>query len=172
MELEKLQRIVPRLTWKDLQISPPALQKLQELSVHGAQRNLSRSGPLLGILSGLKSDQARSAAEVLANDLHIGLYRVDLAAVVSKYIGDTEKNLNAIFSAAEQDRALLFFDEADSLFGKRTGVKDSHDRYANLEINYLLQKIEQYQGVVLLATNHWRHMDGWPPHIHLIVVRA
>ena len=93
------------------------------------------------------------AAEVIANDLRLNLYRIDLSAVVSKYIGETEKNLRRLFDAAEQGGTILFFDEADSLFGKRSEVKDSHDRYANIEINYLLQRMETFGGLAILATN-------------------
>ena len=93
------------------------------------------------------------AAEVIANDLRLLLYRIDLSAVVSKYIGETEKNLRRLFDAAEDGGAILFFDEADALFGKRSEVKDSHDRYANIEINYLLQRMESYRGLAILATN-------------------
>ena len=99
------------------------------------------------------------AAEVIANDLGLDLYRIDLSSVVSKYIGETEKNLDRIFAAAEASRAVLYFDEADALFGRRTEVKDSHDRYANMETSYLLQKLESYEGVAILATNHRRDMD-------------
>ena len=88
---------------------------------------------------------------MIANDLRLHLYRIDLSAVVSKYIGETEKNLRQVFDAAEHGGALLFFDEADSLFGKRSEVKDSHDRYANIEINYLLQRMESYGGLAILA---------------------
>jgi SpoVK/Ycf46/Vps4 family AAA+-type ATPase len=93
------------------------------------------------------------AAEVLANALRLDLYRIDLSAVVSKYIGETEKNLRQLFDTAEAGGAILFFDEADSLFGKRTEAKDAHDRYANIEINYLLQRMESYRGLAILATN-------------------
>jgi SpoVK/Ycf46/Vps4 family AAA+-type ATPase len=99
------------------------------------------------------------AAEVLANDLSLVLFQIDLSSVVNRYIGVTEKHLAAIFREAEMSQSLLFFDEADSLFGKRTEVKDVHDRYANLEVNYLLQRIEQYEGVVILATNMQRNLD-------------
>ena len=99
------------------------------------------------------------AAEVIANDLRLELYRIDLSAVVSKYIGETEKNLRRLFDAAEQGGAILFFDEADALFGKRSEVKDSHDRYANIEINYLLQRMEAYRGLAILATNMKSALD-------------
>jgi SpoVK/Ycf46/Vps4 family AAA+-type ATPase len=99
------------------------------------------------------------AAEVIANDLRLNLYRIDLSAVVSKYIGETEKNLRRLFDAAEDGGAILFFDEADALFGKRSEVKDSHDRYANIEINYLLQRLESYSGLAILATNLKHALD-------------
>jgi SpoVK/Ycf46/Vps4 family AAA+-type ATPase len=99
------------------------------------------------------------AAEILAGELALDLYKVDLSTVVSKYIGETEKNLARIFQEAETTSAILFFDEADALFGKRSEVRDSHDRYANLEISYLLQRMEEYEGVVILATNLRKNMD-------------
>src|SRR5207244_7964094 len=89
----------------------------------------------------------------LANTLRLDLYRIDLSSVISKYIGETEKNLRRVFDAAEDGGAILFFDEADALFGKRSEVKDSHDRYANIEINYLLQRMESYRGLAILATH-------------------
>lgn len=99
------------------------------------------------------------AAEIIANELGLDLYKIDLSGVVSKYIGETEKNLERIFRAAENANAILFFDEADALFGKRSEVRDSHDRYANLEISYLLQKMEQYEGIAILATNLRGNLD-------------
>jgi SpoVK/Ycf46/Vps4 family AAA+-type ATPase len=99
------------------------------------------------------------AAEIIAGALDLDLYRIDLASVVSKYIGETEKNLSRIFAEAERGTAVLFFDEADALFGKRSEVKDAHDRYANIEISYLLQRIETYEGVVILATNLRKNID-------------
>lgn len=99
------------------------------------------------------------AAEILANALQLDLYRIDLAGVVSKYIGETEKNLRNVFDAAEQSGAILFFDEADALFGKRTEVRDSHDRYANIEVNYLLQRMEDYRGLAILCTNRRSALD-------------
>ena len=100
------------------------------------------------------------AAEVLANALRLNLYRIDLSAVVSKYIGETEKNLRRLFDAAEDGGTILFFDEADAIFGKRSEVKDSHDRYANIEINYLLQRMEAYRGLAILATNMKSALDA------------
>jgi SpoVK/Ycf46/Vps4 family AAA+-type ATPase len=100
------------------------------------------------------------AAEVLAHELALDLYRIDLSSVVSKYIGETEKNLRRIFDAAEEGGVLLLFDEADALFGKRGEVKDSHDRYANIEVSYLLQRMEAYQGLAILTTNLKSSMDN------------
>jgi SpoVK/Ycf46/Vps4 family AAA+-type ATPase len=99
------------------------------------------------------------AAEVLAGELRLDLYRIDLSAVVSKYIGETEKNLKQIFDTAEDGGVLLLFDEADALFGKRSEVRDSHDRYANIEVGYLLQRLEAYQGLAILTTNLKSSMD-------------
>ena len=97
--------------------------------------------------------------EIIANELGMDLYKIDLSGVISKYIGETEKNLDRIFAAAEETSAILFFDEADALFGKRSEVRDSHDRYANIEISYLLQKMEEYEGLAILATNLRQNMD-------------
>jgi SpoVK/Ycf46/Vps4 family AAA+-type ATPase len=99
------------------------------------------------------------AAEVLAGDLRLDLYRIDLSQVVNKYIGETEKNLRRVFDAAEAGGAVLLFDEADALFGKRSEVKDSHDRYANIEVSYLLQRMESYRGLAILTTNMKTALD-------------
>ncbi len=99
------------------------------------------------------------AAEVLAAELRLDLYRIDLSSVVSKYIGETEKNLRRVFDAAEESGAILLFDEADALFGKRSEVKDSHDRYANIEVSYLLQRMEAYRGLAILTTNMKSALD-------------
>jgi SpoVK/Ycf46/Vps4 family AAA+-type ATPase len=102
---------------------------------------------------------AATAAEAIANELGREVYRVDLSQVVSKYIGETEKNLRQVFEEAERSGAVLFFDEADALFGRRTDVKDAHDRYANIETNYLLERLEAYQGLAILATNRRENLD-------------
>ena len=99
------------------------------------------------------------AAEIIAGELKLDLYKIDLSTVVSKYIGETEKNLERIFTEAQDSDAILFFDEADALFGKRSEVKDAHDRYANIEIAYLLQRTEEYNGLVILASNVKKSMD-------------
>jgi SpoVK/Ycf46/Vps4 family AAA+-type ATPase len=111
------------------------------------------------LLIGKNRMGALVAAHTLARDLGKDLYHVDLGAVVSKYIGETEKNLRRVFAAARKSGAVLFFDEADALFGKRTEVHDSHDRYANIEINYLLQRIEEYAGLAILATGNRTNID-------------
>jgi SpoVK/Ycf46/Vps4 family AAA+-type ATPase len=100
------------------------------------------------------------AAEVIASELRLNLYRIDLSQVVNKYIGETEKNLRRLFDAAEDGGAILFFDEADALFGKRSEVKDSHDRYANIEVSYLLQRMESYRGLAILTTNLKQALDA------------
>lgn len=99
------------------------------------------------------------AAEIIADELGLDMYAIDLSMVVSKYIGETEKNLNRIFKDAEECNAVLFFDEANAVFGKRTEARDAHDRYANIEINYLLQKMEEHEGIVTLATNMRKNVD-------------
>ena len=100
------------------------------------------------------------AADVLARELHLDLYKIELSSVVSKYIGETEKNLERIFDAAESGGVILLFDEADSIFGKRSDVKDSHDRHANLEVSYLLQRMETYPGLAILTTNFPNNLDS------------
>jgi SpoVK/Ycf46/Vps4 family AAA+-type ATPase len=99
------------------------------------------------------------AAEIVAGDLGLDLYKIDLSTVISKYIGETEKNLSRIFAEGRASNAVLFFDEADAIFGKRTEVRDAHDRYANIEVSYLLQRMEEYEGMVILATNLRKNMD-------------
>jgi SpoVK/Ycf46/Vps4 family AAA+-type ATPase len=125
----------------------------------GFARTMNRGFGISALFSGESGTGKTMAAEVIANDLQLNLYRIDLSAVVSKYIGETEKNLRKLFDAAERGGAILFFDEADALFGKRTEVKDSHDRYANIEINYLLQRMEAFSGLAILATNMKSALD-------------
>lgn len=158
------QRIEPRATWNDLVLPPAQTGMLRDISIHLRQRTTvyeswgfaARSDRGLGIsalFAGPSGTGKTMAAEVLANDLCLDLYRIDLSAVVSKYIGETEKNLARVFDAAEEAGAILLFDEADALFGKRTEVRDSHDRYANIEVSYLLQRMESYRGLAILTTN-------------------
>jgi SpoVK/Ycf46/Vps4 family AAA+-type ATPase len=149
------QRIEPTATWDDLALPPRDLAKLRGISESIRRRRAvepTPEAPSTGILffGGTRAVKTQ-AAEALARDLGFGLYRIDLSAVVSKFIGETEKNLARLFDAAEASGAILLFDEADSLFGKRTQVKDSHDRFANVEIDYLLQRMEAFAGVAILA---------------------
>jgi SpoVK/Ycf46/Vps4 family AAA+-type ATPase len=124
-----------------------------------SSKNQKRISKKISLFTGADSTGKTLAAETLASGLKKDLYRIDLSQVVSKYIGETEKNLEKIFKRAENKNWILFFDEADALFGKRTDVKDSHDRFANSEINYLLQRIENYPGLVILATNKKTNLD-------------
>ena len=164
------QRITPKATWADIVLPPEQLGLLHRIAEQVTQRSKvynewgfrQRSSRGLGItvlFAGESGTGKTMSAEILANHLQLNLYRIDLSAVVSKYIGETEKNLRKLFDAAEDGGALLFFDEADSLFGKRSEVKDSHDRYANIETNYLLQRLEAYQGLAILATNMKSGLD-------------
>src|SRR4051794_19433069 len=121
---------------------------------------MNRGFSISALFSGDSGTGKTMAAEVIANELRLNLYRIDLSAVVSKYIGETEKNLRRLFDAAEAGGSILFFDEADALFGKRSEVKDSHDRYANIEINYLLQRMEAYRGLAILASNMKAALDA------------
>jgi ATPase family associated with various cellular activities (AAA) len=125
----------------------------------GFGRRMNRGLGISALFAGESGTGKTMAAEVIARDLRLNLYRIDLSAVVSKYIGETEKNLRRLFDAAEQGGAILFFDEADALFGKRSEVRDSHDRYANIEINYLLQRMESFGGLAILATNMKSALD-------------
>lgn len=158
------QRLAPCYTWKDIVLPEDVFRQLQEIAAQVAHRSqvyeawgfgakLSRGRGISALFSGPSGTGKTMAAEILANHLQLDLYRIDLSGVVSKYIGETEKNLRKVFDAAEQSGAILFFDEADALFGKRSEVKDSHDRYANIEVNYLLQRMEDYRGLAILATN-------------------
>lgn len=167
---ELVQRITPCYSWEDIVLPDDVFRQLQEISAQVTHRakvyedwgfgaKLSRGRGISALFAGPSGTGKTMAVEVLANHLKLDLYRIDLAGVVSKYIGETEKNLKKVFDAAEQSGAILFFDEADALFGKRTEVKDSHDRYANIEVNYLLQRMEDYRGLAILATNRKSALD-------------
>ena len=158
------QRLEPKATWDDIVLGEEPARLLRAIAAQvrhrstvyeqwGFSRRMNRGFGISALFAGESGTGKTMAAEVIANDLRLGLYRIDLSAVVSKYIGETEKNLRRLFDAAENGGAILFFDEADALFGKRSEVKDSHDRYANIEINYLLQRMEAFGGLAILATN-------------------
>lgn len=164
-------KIIPHYTWSDLILPDDKRTQLQEMCNQvryhvqvyqqwGFGRKLAHGKGLSALFTGQPGTGKTMAAEVIASDLQLDLYKIDLARVVSKYIGETEKNLGRIFDEAENSNAILFFDEADALFGKRTEISDSHDRYANIETSYLLQKMEEYEGVVILASNLRENMDN------------
>ena len=163
-------KITPVHSWDDIVLPENLLQQLREICqrvVHRARvlgdwgfgRKLSLGKGINALFAGPSGTGKTMATEILAHELGIDLYKIDLSGVVSKYIGETEKNLDRVFEAAEDANAILFFDEADSLFGKRSEVRDSHDRYANIEISYLLQKMEEYEGLAILATNLKANLD-------------
>ena len=164
------QRIEPCFNWDDIVLPETARLQLHDIASQVGHRalvyekwgfgaRLSRGRGISALFSGPPGTGKTMAADVLANELRLDLYRIDLSQVVSKYIGETEKNLRRVFDAAEQSGAVLFFDEADALFGKRSEVKDSHDRYANIEVSYLLQRMEDYRGLAILATNRKSLLD-------------
>jgi hypothetical protein len=163
-------RIEPRAKWQDLVLPATQMETLRQLTTHVQQRAVvheawgfadkhARGLGLSVLFAGASGTGKTMAAEVLAGELDLDLYQIDLSAVVSKYIGETEKNLRRIFMAAEKSGSVLLFDEADALFGKRSEVRDSHDRYANLEISYLLQQMESYRGIAILTTNMQHALD-------------
>ncbi len=164
------QRIEPAATWDDLVVPELQRQSLRDVAVHVRHRATvyekwgfagkgSRGLGISALFAGPSGTGKTMAAEVLANELRMDLYRVDLSAVVSKYIGETEKHLRRVFDAAEGGGSILLFDEADAIFGKRSEVKDSHDRYANIEVSYLLQRMEAYRGLAILTTNLREALD-------------
>jgi hypothetical protein len=165
------ERVTPRFEWDDLVLPSIILEELRAIAAQvrhraavygrgGFGRKLVRGRGVTALFAGPSGTGKTMAAEIIAGELGLDLWRVDLAGVVSKYIGETEKNLKQVFDAAESGGAVLFFDEADALFGKRSEVKDSHDRYANIEISYLLQRMEAYTGLAVLATNVKAHLDA------------
>jgi hypothetical protein len=157
-------RVAPDAVWDDLVLPAQQLAALRQIAAQVRQRirvyddwGFGRRGArglgVSALFSGESGTGKTLAAEVLASELHLDLYRIDLSSVVNKYIGETEKNLRRVFDAAEDTGAILLFDEADALFGKRSDVRDSHDRYANIEVSYLLQRMEAYRGLAILTTN-------------------
>jgi SpoVK/Ycf46/Vps4 family AAA+-type ATPase len=164
-------RLAPHYTWDDIVLPDHVIHDLRAAAAqvrhqtlvygdYGFARKYPRGRGISMLLSGPSGTGKTMAAEVIANDLGLDLYHIDLSRVVSKYIGETEKNLRAVFEAAEASGVVLLFDEADALFGKRSEVKDSHDRYANIEVSYLLQRMESYTGLAILATNMKSHLDA------------
>lgn len=163
-------KIEPVHDWTQIVLPPDTLAQLREMCqqvVHrhqvldewGFGRRLSVGKGVTALFAGPPGTGKTMAADIIARELGLDLYKIDLSGVVSKYIGETEKNLERIFTAAEKANAILFFDEADALFGKRSEVRDSHDRYANVEVAYLLQKMDLFEGVAILATNLRQNMD-------------
>ena len=164
------QRIEPVAAWDDLVLPEKQKQLLSQIAVHVRHRSKvykswgfaskgSRGLGISALFAGPSGTGKTMAGEVLANQLRLDLYRIDLSQTISKYIGETEKNLRRVFDAAEESAAILLFDEADALFGKRSEVKDSHDRYANIEVSYLLQRMEAYRGLAILTTNRRDALD-------------
>ncbi len=164
------QRIAPAASWDDLVLPSKQKEVLSHIAVHVRQRakvyqtwGLASKGTrglgISALFAGPSGTGKTMAAEVLANEMRLDLYRIDLSQVINKYIGETEKNLRRVFDAAEDGASVLLFDEADALFGKRSEVKDSHDRYANIEVSYLLQRMEAYRGLAILTTNRKSALD-------------
>jgi ATP-dependent 26S proteasome regulatory subunit len=163
-------KITPRYTWSDITLPDDQLAQLREivdtvrgrslvLEAWGVGRKLASSAGVTVLFAGPPGTGKTMSAEIIASELGLDLYKIDLSTIVSKYIGETEKNLERIFSEAQSSNAILFFDEADAIFGKRSEVKDAHDRYANIEVSYLLQRMEAYDGVTVLATNLRANLD-------------
>ena len=162
-------RIEPVRTFDDLIVSSEVQVQLQEILSAIRQRDgvlnrgfghkLGRATGISALFYGESGTGKTMTAEVLAGELGVDLMQIDLSAVVNKYIGETEKHLAKIFDLAERDCGVLFFDEADALFGKRTATQDSHDRHANIEVSYLLQRLEQHPGLVILSTNNRANLD-------------
>ncbi|GLQ89926.1 ATP-binding protein [Dyella flagellata] len=166
--------------WSDLVLPDDVLERLREIAAAIRYRHRvyhewgflerDRGGGMRVLFAGASGTGKTMTASVIAHELDLDLYRIDLSGIVSKYIGDTEKNLDRIFDAASAHNAVLFFDEADAMFGKRSEVKDAHDRYANIEVAYLLQKLEEHSGVVMLATNFKRNIDeAFTRRMHYVV---
>jgi len=164
------QKVVPHYGWDDIVLPRDQVRQLREIVNYvtyrplvygewGFDRKLSLSKGLNALFVGGPGTGKTMAADIVAGELGLDLYKIDLSMVVSKYIGETEKNLHRIFSEAATSNSILFFDEADAIFGKRSEVRDSHDRYANIEIAYLLQKMEEYSGIAILATNMRQSLD-------------
>ncbi|WP_458210357.1 ATP-binding protein [Haladaptatus sp. NG-SE-30] len=181
-KLSTLGRIVdPTYEWDDIVLPEDTESHLREVAAHikyqgrvysdwGFKQKFSLGNGVIALFTGASGTGKTMAAEIIANDAGLDLYKIDLSNVVSKYIGETEKNLSEVFDEAENSNAILFFDEADALFGKRSEVSDAHDRYANIEVNYLLQRVEEHDGAVILTTNFKQNIDeAFMRRIHLRV---
>lgn len=178
---ELAHKIEPRYEWTDLVLPETPITMLKEmvsmcqtrtmvLDTWGLGKKLASGTGISALFSGPPGTGKTLAAQIMANQLGIDLYRIDLSTIVSKYVGETEKNLERIFKEASESNAILFFDEADTIFGKRSEVKDAQDRYANIEVGYLLQKMESYNGVAILATNLRANLDdAFTRRLHFIV---
>lgn len=164
------EHIEPSARWEDIVLSDKTERQLHQVAAYikhrgtvyeqwGFEERFSRGTGVVALFAGPSGTGKTMAAEIIANDTGMALYKIDLSSVVSKYIGETEENLERIFDAARDSNAILLFDEADAVFGQRAGVTDATDRYANVEVNYLLQRIETYDGVVLLTSNFESHID-------------
>jgi hypothetical protein len=170
-DLERLaRRLDPAVGWDDLVLPPDVLRQLRELSSRaryrekvlvewGLGRRTSKGRGITALFAGDSGTGKTMSAEVIAGDAGLDLYVIDLSAVVDKYVGETEKNLDRIFVEAERVNGVLLFDEADALFGKRSEVKDARDRWANIEVAYLLQRMEQFDGIAILTTNLRANLD-------------
>lgn len=163
-------KIETPFTWSDIVLPEGQLVQLREIATHakrsqivfenwGYGRTFAYGRGIAALFEGQSGTGKTMAASIIGRALGLDVYQIDLSCVVSKYIGETEKNLSLIFSEAQDSNAVLFFDEADALFGKRSEVKDAHDRYANIETAYLLQRMEEYSGIVILATNMKQNLD-------------
>ena len=171
LKLNSLARkINPRRKWRDIVLAAVVKEQLEEIcafvrhketvySEWGFEKKLSLGKGLNILFAGPSGTGKTLAAEIIAGEVGLDLYKIDLSGIVSKYIGETEKNLKKIFGEAETCNAILFFDEADALFGKRSEVNDSHDRYANIEVSYLLQQMEEHEGTIILASNYKKNLD-------------
>ena len=163
-------KIKPHYKWQDIILPEDRIEQLRDVCGYvryrslvyddwGFGRKIALGKGLNVLFAGPSGTGKTMAADIMANELGLDLYKIDLSTVVSKYIGETEKNLAKIFDEAETSNAILFFDEADALFGKRSEVRDAHDRYANIEVGFLLQKMEEHEGVIIMATNFRKNMD-------------
>jgi SpoVK/Ycf46/Vps4 family AAA+-type ATPase len=164
-------RLTPRYTWEDIMLPPAQKKLLQHACAHvkhrhrvyeqwGFGQKISYGTGLSILFSGAPGTGKTLCAQIIAGELNMEAYKVNISQIVSKYIGETEKNLHALFKEAKKSNCILFFDECDAIFGKRSDVKDSHDRNANIEVSYLLQQIEEHDGVCLLASNLIQNIDA------------